>query len=180
MKTPCTRFQKRPLKRTDGIPRSISFGVQITADHNILISMANQEVITRTLSSCKIHIRSGRKKKRRQKQNLFLWRLLLPFQSLGTIHTYSSRKFSKACQILPLDSRYEYSTSFRNQQDRRKRRVKEGTATSLVPGVPKNRTAMDSQCCLRNVHDKMDDGKTAYENIFGVTFDRPISSKDEF
>ena len=34
--------------------------------------------------------------------------------------------------------------------------------------------AMDRYCYMCNVHDKMADGKTAYEKTFGVTFDGPL------
>ena len=33
---------------------------------------------------------------------------------------------------------------------------------------------MECYCYLRNVHDKMADGKTVFENRYGQTFDRPI------
>ena len=56
-------------------------------------------------------------------------------------------------------------------------------------GLPEDWWDCALECCchLRNVHDKMADGKTAYENIVGVTLipfaakssHKPFSSNDE-
>ena len=55
-------------------------------------------------------------------------------------------------------------------------RVNEGTAIALVQsGLPKEwwDSVMECCCYLRNVHDKMTDGKTAFEKRYGHTFDGP-------
>ena len=84
----------------------------------------------------------------------------------------------KACQ----DSQWNHdrSTPDHSETDgvaeRAVRRVKEGTSVALVQrGLPKEwwyRT-MECHCHLRNVHDKMADGKTAFEKRYGQNFDAP-------
>ena len=56
------------------------------------------------------------------------------------------------------------------------RRVKEATAVALVQrGLPEEwwDCAMDCRCHLRNVHEKMTDGKTALKKRCGQNFDGP-------
>ena len=60
--------------------------------------------------------------------------------------------------------------------ERAVRRVKEGTATALVQGGPPEEwwdCPMECYCYLRNVHDKIADGKTAFEKRYGQQFDGP-------
>ena len=59
--------------------------------------------------------------------------------------------------------------------ERAVRRVKEGSAIALVQGgLPVwCECAMECFCFLRNVHDKMDDGKTVFEKGYGKELDGP-------
>ena len=77
-----------------------------------------------------------------------------------------------------MDSRYEYSSSFGNNEiaERAVRRVNQGTGIAMVPcGPPDQRwdRAMDCCCFLRHAHDNVANGNAAYENRFGVTCTRP-------
>ena len=65
--------------------------------------------------------------------------------------TDNSKEFIKACQDLTA------------------RRVKEGTAIAIVQTCACDQLVC--YCYLRNVHDLMADGKTAYEKKIGVNFD---------
>ena len=54
--------------------------------------------------------------------------------------------------------------------------MKEGTAIARVrSGLPEEwwGCAMECDCHLRNVHDKVADGKTAFEKRYGSAFDGP-------
>ena len=60
--------------------------------------------------------------------------------------------------------------------ERTVRRVKEGTVIALMQsGLPEEwwDCTMERHCYLRNVHDKMADGKTAFEKRYGQKLDGP-------
>ena len=142
-------------------------------------------MITGTFSSCKMDSRIGyrvilRKTKTQQATPSCLRRFLLP------------KEIVKACQDLKWT--HDASTLHRSETigiaERAVRRVKEGTAIVMVhSGVLDHCWVLCDG--MRNVHDKMADGKAAYDITCGVTFGgpeiplgpnvscKPILSKDE-
>ena len=111
---------------------------------------------------------------------VYLYRFLPLHRSLDRIYTDNSREFmNTACR----DLQWNHDTSELDRSetngvaDRAVRRVREGTTIALEhSGVPEEGwyCAMECSCYLRNVHDKMADGKTAFEKKYGQKFDGPI------
>ena len=95
------------------------------------------------------------------------------------MYTDNSKEYVTAYHELSKDARHENSSSLRNQWHRRescptsKRRNGSGDGQS---GLPEEwwDWAMEWYCYLRNVHDKMADGKTADARTYGVTLDGPV------
>ena len=101
-----------------------------------------------------------------------LRRCLRPSHKLDIIYTDGSKEFIEARQDLQWNQ--DTSTPHRSETngvaERAVRRVKEGKAIALVhSGLPEEwwDRAMECCCYLRNVHDKMADGKTAFEQRDG-------------
>ena len=89
-----------------------------------------------------------------------------------------SLEFGKACEDLFWNRCT--STPHRSETDgideRAVRRMNEGTSAILLSGSDKNWWAdsMECYCYLRNMQDKLSDGKTPYERRFGEPFKGPI------
>ena len=102
-----------------------------------------------------------------------LQRFLIPIQKPGIVNTDRTKEFVKACQALQLN----HDTSFIAQkqtewQKEPVRKVKRGTSIALVQsGLPEAKLdcAMYCHCYLRNSQDRLADGLTAFEKIFGQT-----------
>ena len=82
-----------------------------------------------------------------------------PFPDPGRVDTDNSREFVETVSRPTMDSRYD------NKKEQQERWFK--VAFTRNGGTVRS-------CFVRNVHNKMTDGKTAYENIIGVTFDGPF------
>ena len=122
---------------------------------------------------------SHEKAKMRKKQHLAWGDFCLHSRSLGESTQTISKEFIKACPFLQWTHlRNTPHLSETNKiAERVVPRVKEGTPTARVQsGRPEQwwDRAMECCCHLPNVHDKMADGKTAAENICGVTVARPL------
>ena len=133
-----------------------------------------------THSSCKTDARVGyrviqRKRKDAQETASCLRRFLLSFQKPGRFHTHNSKGFTKACQ----DLQWTHVKNALHRSDANKiteravPRVKEGTPTARVQSGRLDEwwhRAMECFSYVRNVRDKMADGKTASDKICGATF----------
>ena len=78
-----------------------------------------------------------------------------------------------------LESLYVNTTQIRNNgiAERAVRRVKEGTSAVLLQSGLDNEwwaDSMECYCYLRNIQDKLSDGKTPYERRFGMPFNGPV------
>ena len=103
-----------------------------------------------------------------------LRRFLPPVQKPGRVYPDNSREFAKACQDLQWT--HDANTSHRSETngiaERVVRPVKKGTARAMVQkSFPKqggtvrwNVLGTCGQCTTKIAH-----GKTAFENVFGVT-----------
>ena len=135
-------------------------GKLITADHKILnLDDESRNNLRNALSSYKTHTDIGRliqrKTKDAQETTSCLLGFLPPFQKPGSIFTDNSKEFTKACQ--DMQGTHDMNTHHRSETDGiAKRAVTEGTATA-------QECVMQRYCYLRNVHDKMADGKTSYD-----------------
>ena len=115
-----------------------------------------------------------------RKKTASCWRrFLLSFQKPGRFHTHNSKGFTKACQ----DLQWTHVKNAPHRSDADKipervvPRVTEGTPTARVQSGRREQwwdRAMECFSYLRNVHDKMPDGKTASNKLCGVTFARPL------
>ena len=100
-------------------------------------------------------------------------------------HENIAREFIKACQDLRW-TRYEHTSSFRNQRNPRKSCSTSNRGNNNSDGSKwlSREWCVHGKCYLlcRNVHDKMAGDRTAYEEGLSVKFDgqpQTISSKDE-
>ena len=108
-------------------------------------------------------------------------RFLPPSEKTEIIHTDKWKQIIKACQHFTRnpDTSTRHRSETNGVAERTVFRVKEGTAIVQVQsGLPKEwwDCAMGCYFYLRNVHDKMADGKTAFEKRYGETFDGPFIS----
>ena len=116
--------------------------------------------------------------KRNIGNNVLLRKIFLLSQKPERVHTDNPKEVIEACQDLHrnYDTRTPRSSETNGVTERAVRRVQEGTAIACVQsGLPEEwwNCAMECHCYLRNVHDKMADGKTAFEKIHGQKFGGP-------
>ena len=200
LKTKITRASYRRRAGTV-VPRAEHFGDLITVDHKILsegsesrnnhrYAVVVQDLATQWLQSypCKT--------KTSQETQKSLMKFLEPTRKPKVIYTENSLEFDKSCEELSRNHRT--STPHRSETygiaERAIRRVKEGkSAVLLLSGLDNDRWAdsLECYCCLRNIQDKLSDGKTPYERRFGMPFNgpaipfgakveyHPISAKDQ-
>ena len=168
------RFRIKPQKRVDRIALSAKFGDSVTADHKI----RNVEKESRCGHKDALIVQDDlmswiqsypMKTKDTSETMSCLQGFLPPPQKLEILYTDSSKEFIEACQDIQWN--HDTSTLYRSEAGRR---VKERTAVAQVQsGLPGWwwDCAMEDYWSLRNVHDKMAEGKTAVERRFGQTFD---------
>ena len=160
----------KPLHRVDGPPVK-ELGDLFTADHNFFELKTNQDVVTGTRSSYRTHYLIGYKAFRQKtKMPLKQRRVCLNGCLLRRISTDKSQEFLMACQNF--NWTHDTSTQDRSETncviERAVRRVKEGTAATLVQSaLPKEwwECVMTRYCYLRSVLDHTADGKTALDKI---------------
>ena len=97
------------------------------------------------------------------------------------IYTDNSLEFGKSCEELSWN--HCTSTPHRSETneiaERAVRRVKEETSAVLLQSRLDSEWSVDSiecYCYLRNIQDKLSDGKTLYERRFGMPFDGPAKT----
>ena len=180
-KTTRARFRIKPQKRVDGIAPSAKFGDLVTADHKIRnvekeLRCGHKDALI-VQDDLMNWIQSYPMKTKETSETMsYLQRFLHPQQKREILYTDSSKEFIEACQDIQWN--HDTSTPRRSETNgvagRAGRRVKERTAVAQVQsGLPAWwwDCAMEDYWSLRNVHDKMADGKTAFEKRFGQTFD---------
>ena len=179
-KTTRARCRTKTKKCVDKIAPSAEFGAPITADDKIL-NVENE-------------LRCGHKNALIVQNDFTNWTQSHPMKTQDTSETTSclhrflppsqkqerdnSKSFMQACQVLQWshDTSNPHRSETNGVAERAVSRVKERTAIALVQsGLPEDwwDSAMERCCYMRNVHDKMIDGKTAFEKRYGQTFDGP-------
>ena len=110
-----------------------------------------------------------------------LMKFLEPDWKPKVIYTDNSLEFGKSCEELSWN--HCTSTPHRSETngiaERAVRRVKEGTSVVLLQSGLGNEwwtDSMECHCYLRNIQDKLSDGKTPYERRFGMPFDGPVNT----
>ena len=106
-------------------------------------------------------------------------KFLEPTRKPKVIYTYNFLEFDKSCEEFCWN--HCTSTPHRSEThgiaERAVRRVKEGTSAMLLQSGLENERWADSMqcyCYLRNIQDKLSDGKTPYERWFGMPFNGPV------
>ena len=200
LKTKVTRASYRRRAGTV-VTRAEHFGDLVTPDHKVLsegsesrnshrYAVVVQDLATQWRQSypCKT--------KTSQETQKSLMKFLEPTRKPKVIYTDNSLEFDKSCEESSRNHRS--STPHRSEThgtaERAIRRVKEGkSAVLLLSGLDNDRWAdsLECYCCLRNIQDKLSDGKTPYERRFGMPFSgpaipfgakveyHPISAKDQ-
>ena len=181
-----TKITRASCRRRGGpvVPRAEKFGDLITADHEVLseesesrnnhrYAVVVQDLATQWLLSypCKT--------KTSQEIQKSLMKFLEPTRKPKVIYTDNSLVFGRSCEELSWN--HCTSTPHRCETngiaERAVRRVKEGTsAVQLQSGLTEEWwvDSMEWYCNLRNIHDKLSDGKTLYERRFGMPFNGPM------
>ena len=181
-----TNITRAPCRRRIGgaVPRGETFGDLITADHKVLsegcefrnnhrYAVVVQDLATQWIQSypCKT--------KTSQETQRSLQKFLEPNRKPKVIYTDNSLESGKSCQELSWN--HCTSTPHRSETngiaERTIRRVKEETSAVLFQsGMDNERWAdsMECYCYLRNIRDKLSDGKSPYERRFGMLFNGPV------
>ena len=181
-----TKITRAPCRRRNGeaVPRATNFGDLITPDHKVLsdncesrnnhrYAVVVQDLATRWIQVCPC------KNKTSQETPRSLQKFLEPERKPKVICTDNSLEFGKACEDLSWN--HCTSTPHRSETngiaERAVRRVKEGTSAVLLQSGLNESWWADSMECytnLRNVTDRLSDGKTPYERRFGQPFKGPV------
>ena len=198
-----TKITRSPCRRRIAgvVPCAESFGDLITADPKILsegCAYRNNHryaVVVHDLATQWIRTYPC-KTKTSQETERSLQKFLEPDTKPKVIYTDNSFEFDKACEDL---SWHHYtSTPHRSETngiaERAARRIEEGTSVVLLQSsLDENGWAdsMECYCYLRNIRDRLSDGKTPSERCFGEPFkgpmiqfgslveNRPVSTKDQ-
>ena len=178
-------FRASCRRRANAVmPRAENVGDLIAADHKVLCeesesrnnhryALVVQDLATQWLQSypCKTNTSQEIQKN--------LMKFLEPTRISTVIYTDSSLEFGKSCEELSLN--HCTSTPHRSEttgiSKRAVRRVKEETSAVLLQSGLDNEwwaASMECYCYLRNIQDKLSDGKTPYERRFGMPFNRPV------
>ena len=119
------------------------------------------------------------KTKTSQETSKNIMKFLEPSRKPKVIYTDNSLEFGRSCEE-PSWSHCA-STLHRTETngigERAVRRVTEGTsAVQLQSGLTEEWSvdSVECYCNLRNIHDKLSDGKTLYERRFGMPFNGPM------
>ena len=162
-------------------PERKNFGDLITADHRVLSEGSESRnnhryaVVVHDLATqwtqsypCKA--------KTSQETQKNLMKFLEPTRKPKVIYIDNSLDFGKSCEELSWN--HCTSTPHRSETygiaERAVRRVKEGTSAVLLQSGLGNECWADSMecyCYLRNIQDRLSDGKTPHERRFGMPFD---------
>ena len=162
-------------------PERKNFGDLITADHKVLSEESEsrnnhryaavvQDLATQWIQSypCKA--------KTSQETQKNLTKFLEPMRKPKVIYIDNSLEVGKSCEELS----WNHCTSAPHRSEtygiaeRAVRRVKEGTSAVLLQSGLGNEwwaDSMECYCHLRNIQDRLSDGKTPYERLFGMPFD---------
>ena len=162
------------------VPRAENFVDLMTADHKILseesesrnnhrYAVVVQDLATQWIQSYKC------KTKTCQETQKNLMKFLEPTRKPKVIYTDNSLEFGKSCEELSWN--HCTSTPHRSETNAIVRRVKGGTSAVLLQSGLEEKwwaDSMECYCYLRNIHDKLSDGKTPYERRFGMPFNGPV------
>ena len=183
LRTKITRVPCR--RRSEGsLPRAVSVGDLIKADHKILnegsesrnnhrYAVVVQDLATQWIQSypCKT--------KTSQETEKSLQKFVEPSQKPKIIYTDSSLEFGKSCEELSWNLRT--STPHRSETngiaETAVRRIRDGTSAILLQSGLDEKwwsDSMECYCYLRNVQDLLADGKTPCERRFGESFKGPL------
>ena len=174
-----TKIIRSPWRKRTGEVLSCAeiFCDLITADHKILgegcksrnnhrYAVVVQDLATQWIQSYPCKTKTSQETERN------LQKFLEPSRKPRVICTDNSLEFGKACEDLSWN--HCMSTPHRSETngiaERAVRIIKEGTsAVFLQSGLDENWWAdsMECYCCLRNIQDRLSDGKTPYERCFG-------------
>ena len=159
------------------VPRAENFGDLITAGHKILSdgseSRNNHRFAIVVQDSATQWIQSFQyKTKTSQETERSLQKFLEPSLKPKVIYTDNSLRLSKACADLSWN--HCTSTLHRSENkgiaERAVRRIEEGTSAMLLQSATGENwwaDSMECYCYLRNIQDRMSDGKIPYEGRFG-------------
>ena len=183
LKTKRTRASCR--RRANAVmPRAEQFGDLVTADHKVLsercearnyhrYAVVVQDLATQWLQSypCKT--------KTSQETQKSPMKFLEPTRRPKVIYTDSSLEFGKSCEEFSWNhcASTPHGSETNGIAERAVRRVKEGTSAVLLQsglGIEWWADSMECNCHLRNIQDKLSDGKTPYERRFGMPFNGPV------
>ena len=167
--------------RCDALPPACCCADRLTSDHAIT-NEGNKSAEDENLTACIIQdgatdwLQAYPCKTKGAEDTLRCFqRFLGPNIKAKHVYTDNSKEFAKALDDMCVahDTCQPYTPATNGKAERAVRRVKEGTNSLLVQCGLSDRwwhRAMAAFCMLRNVHDILPDGRTAYEKRFGEPF----------